>query len=196
MNAGVATAAGLADTVFDSQRIFRATLRAFANPGAPLTLACAIEPPAQLMTASAAFLLSTLDFETPLWLQQSPGEVDDYLRFHCGAPIVREAASSRFALITDAAAMPDLSAFDAGSAEYPDRSATLVVQVPRFHGGRRVRLSGPGIPEPVHIEPAGLRPDFWGQWRRNTAAFPCGVDVLFVCGAQIAGMPRTTRAEV
>jgi alpha-D-ribose 1-methylphosphonate 5-triphosphate synthase subunit PhnH len=148
------------------------------------------------MTASAAFLLSTLDFETPLWIQQPSGELDDYLRFHCGVPIVSDPGTARFALVTDAAAMPDLSAFDAGSAEYPDRSATLVVQVPRLHGGRRARLSGPGILEPVHIEPSGLRPDFWRQWQRNMAAFPCGVDVLFVCGAQLAGMPRTTKVEV
>lgn len=191
----VALAAGFADPVFDSQRVFRATLRAFANPGRPLQFASALEPPPPLMTASAAFLLSTLDFETPLWIQPPSGALDDYLRFHCGVPLVNEPGLARFALVTDAAAMPDLSAFDVGSAEYPDRSATLVVQVPRLHGGRRARLSGPGIVEPVCIEPAGLRPDFWTQWKGNTAAFPCGVDVLFVCGARLAGMPRTTKAE-
>lgn len=193
---GNAVAAGLADPVFDSQRVFRATLRAFAAPGRALHLETAIEPPMPLMSASAAFLLSTLDFETPLWIQQPSAGLEDYLRFHCGAPIVRDPAQARFALVTDPAAMPELSAFDAGSAEYPDRSATLLVQVPRLSGGRRARLSGPGIPEPLWMEPAGLRPDFWGQWQRNTAAFPCGVDVLFVCGAQLAGMPRTSKAEV
>lgn len=196
MSAGAALAAGLADPVFDSQRVFRAGLRAFANPGTPLQIATALESPAPLMSAAAAFLLSMLDFETPLWTQQPGSALTDYLHFHCGVPIVNEPAEARFALITDPAAMPDLSSFDAGSAEYPDRSATLVVQVPRLAGGRRARLSGPGIFEPVHIEPAGLRPDFWTQWQRNTAAFPCGIDVLFVCGAALLGMPRTTKAEV
>lgn len=196
MNADAVIGVGLADPVFDSQRVFRATLRAFANPGRPLALACAPEPPSPLMSASAAFLLSILDFETPLWIQQPSGALDDYLRFHCGMPLLNEPGLARFAVLTDAAAMPNLSTFDAGSAEYPDRSATLVVQVPRLSGGRRVRLSGPGILEPVCVEPAGLRPDFWGQWQRNTAGFPCGVDVLFVCGGALLGMPRTTKAEV
>ena len=34
------------------------------------------------------------------------------------------------------------------------------------------------------------------QWRDNGALFPRGVDVLFICGSDIAALPRTTRVEV
>ena len=59
-----------------------------------------------------------------------------------------------------------------------------------------MRVSGPGIPAETHIEPAALRPEFWLQWQRNHAAFPRGVDVLFVCGSSFLALPRTTKAEL
>jgi len=189
-------AAGLGDPVFDSQRVFRAALQALSQPGRPVHLPVALDQPSPLAAASAAFVLTMLDFETPLWTQHSSERMCEYLRFHCGAPLVEEPRGARYALVTDPAVMPDLSAFDSGTDHYPERSATVIVQVPRLIGGRRARLTGPGIAHEAHIEPSGLRPDFWSQWQRNTAAFPCGVDVLFTCGATLLGMPRTTQAEV
>ena len=187
---------GFKDPVFDGQRTFRAALDAFSRPGRAVEVAAVLGTPPGLAPAAAAFLLTMLDYETPLWLQHRGEALCDYVRFHCGAPLVEEPRVARFALVTDASGMPDLAAFDAGVPEYPDRSATLVVQVPRLVGGRRVRVSGPGIPAETHIEPAALRPDFWMQWQRNGAAFPCGVDVMFVCGSSFLALPRTTKAEV
>ncbi|MEN3296714.1 MAG: alpha-D-ribose 1-methylphosphonate 5-triphosphate synthase subunit PhnH, partial [Burkholderiales bacterium] len=39
----------------------------------------------------------------------------------------------------------------------------------------------------------GLPEDFDAHWGANAAAFPMGVDILFCCGNEIIGLPRTTR---
>lgn len=187
--------AGFDDPVLASQRAFRSALYAFSHPGRNVEVAAELHNPPGLAPATAAFMLTMLDYETPVWLQHGSDALRDYLRFHCGCPIVADASASRFALITDPSAMPELAAFDAGDVESPERSATLIVQVARLGGGQRVRVSGPGIPAETHIEPASLRPDFWSQWQRNHALFPRGVDVLFACGASFLALPRTTKAE-
>lgn len=187
---------GFRNPVFDGQRTFRAALDAFSQPGRAVEVAALLGTPPGLAPAGAAFLLTMLDFETSLWVQHRTEAVSCWVQFHCGAPLADAPIDAQFALISDASGMPDLAEFSLGALDYPDRSATIIVQVPRLLGGRRVRVSGPGIPAETHIEPAALRPDFWVQWQLNHAAFPCGVDVLFVCGSSFLALPRTTKVEV
>lgn len=197
---------GFSDQVFDSQSVFRTVLDAFSHPGKVVRIAP--QPPAQapMTLASTAICLALLDFETPLWLQPVlPGaqqqSIVRHLRFHCGCPIVAEPRQARFALIHAAAAMPALDAFHQGEIEYPDRSATLIVQVSGLDAdtGEGVRLRGPGINSsatpPASLSVEGLPPDFWRQWADNASRFPCGVDLIFVAGNRIAGLPRTTLVE-
>lgn len=201
---------GFADPVFDSQRVFRTVLDALAHPGSVYEVAPLAPAPAPLAVASAAysFCLALLDFETPLWLQ--PGlpaaqqqSIARHLRFHCGCPIVAEPRLARFALIHAAAAMPPLAAFHQGEIDYPDRSATLIVQVAGLDvdGGAgpaaaAVKLRGPGIRTLTTLAADGLPANFWREWRDNAALFPCGVDLILVAGNRIVGLPRTTLAEM
>jgi alpha-D-ribose 1-methylphosphonate 5-triphosphate synthase subunit PhnH len=138
---------GLAEPVLDSQRIFRAVLDAMPHPGRVVSVPVPIEAPAPLEPATAALCLALVDLETLLWLDTAAGqpEVIDYVRFHCGCPITAEPGRARFAVVADAPQMPDLGVFDAGSDEYPDRSATVIVQVGALTAGVGVRLTGPGI---------------------------------------------------
>ena len=136
---------GLADPTLDSQRIFRGLLEALARPGRIVDVTIAVHAPLPLHPATAGMCLALLDFDTPLWLDE-PGarpEVVEWLKFHCGVPIVSRSHEARFALITDAERMPSLSEFDAGADEYPERSATLIVQVQALIGGTGRRLAGP-----------------------------------------------------
>lgn len=188
-------APGFADPVFDSQAVFRALLHAIAHPGSVCELPVALAPPAPLVPAAAAVCLTLLDADTPVWLQARGDAVPAYLRFHCGCPIVAEPRDARFALIHDVAAMPVLPAFSAGSDEYPDRSATLIVQVEALAEGGGVTLRGPGIRDRARLEVRGLRADFWDEWRDNTRRFPRGIDVVFAAGTQVAVLPRTARLE-
>jgi alpha-D-ribose 1-methylphosphonate 5-triphosphate synthase subunit PhnH len=188
---------GFADPVLDSQRAFRSVLDALAHPGRIATLSGPDVPPSPLGPASAAVCLTLLDFETPLWLDAlaASAPAREYLRFHCGVPLVDSPGDARFAVVADPAAMPPLDAFDAGTDERPDRSVTLIIQVGALRAGRGRRLSGPGIDGEARLDVEDLPSGFWDAVRANAACFPRGVDLLLCAGHQLAALPRTTRVE-
>jgi alpha-D-ribose 1-methylphosphonate 5-triphosphate synthase subunit PhnH len=192
-----ALSAGLADPVFDSQAVFRAALDALCYAGRIQDFAVDLDPPAPIEPAAAAIALTLFDFETPVWLDEATaaGDVASYLRFHCGASIVADAADARFALISNPAGMPALEAFAFGEDRYPELSATLIVAVPSLVSGPRRRWTGPGINGALDVAVAGLPDDFWRQWADNQVLYPMGLDVIFTCGHQAIGLPRTIRVE-
>lgn len=192
---GAALLPAFDDPVHDSQRVFRAVLQAVAQPGRAVNLPACPPGPRPLEPGAAAIALALLDLDTPVWVQDDEGAVADYLRFHCGCPLTGDPAQARFAVITDPVNMPELACFAAGSPEYPDLSATLVVQVNGFTGARPVRLTGPGIREEATLALCGVRPGFWREMQGNHALFPCGVDLLFVNAHQLVALPRSVRAE-
>ena len=188
---------GLADPVLDGQRIFRSVLDAMAHPGRVVPLEPAPEAPRPLHPAATAVCLALLDFETPVWLDP-PGrtpEVVDGLRFGCACPFVEEPRAARFALIVDPHRMPPLTAFDGGTEEYPDRSATLIVQVDALATGASKRLRGPGIAAEERLLVEGLPERMWTELGDNHARFPRGVDLILAAPASLAALPRTTRLE-
>lgn len=188
---------GLADPVFDAQRVFRAVLDALAHPGRIVAIDAALQPPPPLGVAAAALLLTLTDSDTPVWLDAAAftPELAAHLGFHCGCPRVLNPEEARFAVIADPAAMPPLSAFDQGTAAYPDRSATLIVEVAALEGGCPWTLAGPGIKDRAAFAPQGLPEAFPGWLAENRARFPMGVDLLFTCAGRLAALARTTRLE-
>src|SRR5262249_41250997 len=128
---------GLADPTLDSQRTFRSVLEAVSRPGRIVDVAASVPPPAPLHPATAALCLTLLDVDTPLWLDDAAArpEVVEWLKFHCGMPVTTDPSSAVFALIADGSTLPALSTFNAGTAEHPERSATLIVQVRALIGG-------------------------------------------------------------
>ena len=186
---------GLADPTLDSQRIFRSVLEAVSNPGRIVDVPAAIQAPAPLHPATAAVCLTLLDYDTPVWLDAAAArpEVIEWLKFHCSVPLADERASARFALVADAPTMPPLAAFDAGTAEHPEHSATIIVQVQALLGGTGRTLTGPGIASEVHLDIAGVPAAFWGWTSDNHALFPRGVDMFVSAGRVITALPRTTR---
>ena len=188
---------GLADPVLDSQRIFRRLLDAMSNPGRVVNLAPTEPPLPPLNAGSLAICLTLVDLDTPIWLDAAArtAEVMAHLRFHCGCRIVDEPAQARFAVVVDAMGMPALDRFDAGTDEYPDRSATVIVQTAGLTSGAGHRLTGPGIELEAWLEVGGLADGFWGDLRANRERFPRGIDVLLTSGASVAALPRSTRVE-
>jgi alpha-D-ribose 1-methylphosphonate 5-triphosphate synthase subunit PhnH len=188
---------GLADPVHDSQRIFRALLRALAHPGSRVALGQGIEGPLPLDPATAAAALTLADYDTPVWIDwiADTPQLRSYLKFHCGCPIVERSQEAAFAVVSDPENMPRLALFAQGIDQYPDRSATLLLQVPDLEQGPGVTLSGPGIREAVRIAPAGLPDWFWNDWRLNAAQYPLGVDIFLTCGEAVIGLPRSILAE-
>src|SRR5215470_15592754 len=186
--------AGFADPVLDPQRVFRSVLDAMAHPGRIVEVSAPASAPHPLHGAVASLCLTLVDLDTPVWLDGTVGtaETREYLQFHCGCRLVEAPGAARFALIGDPAVMPALSRFDAGTDESPERSATLLVQVPSLREGQGHRLTGPGIASEVRLEAAGLPAGFWHGLRDNHALFPRGVDVLLAAGRHVAALPRTT----
>ena len=189
-------APGLADIAHDSQRLFRDVLDAFSHPGRIVALR---QPPpavAPLSAAATAFLLTLVDRDTPLWLAPtlSTPPVRDFIRFHTGAPLVEWEPQALFAVVTPDR-VPLLDGFAIGTDPYPDRSATLVLEVSSLTGGTPRRLRGPGIDGHATVAVTGLADSFWGEWAANHALFPCGVDLVFASGAELLALPRSIAVE-
>lgn len=185
---------GFADPVGNSQRVFKAVMQALARPALPVSLDISLRTPAPLSPLAAAVLLALADYETPVWLDAALCEpaVLQFLSFHTGARIVRDAEDAAFVLASSPAAMPRLSALRQGTPEYPDRSATLIVQVESF-SPRGLQFDGPGIRDRIGFAFADMPQRLAGELRANRAQFPCGVDLILAAPKAVAALPRSVR---
>ncbi|WP_417812161.1 phosphonate C-P lyase system protein PhnH [Thalassospira alkalitolerans] len=189
---------GFEHDAFQSNAVFRTVLDAMSRPGNIYNLPISIAAPDGLNETATAFALAMADMDTPVWLSPAciSGAAITHLKFHCGCPIVDDAAKADFAFARLDDDLSFLSRLAVGNAEYPDQSATVVFMVDAISDHPDMILTGPGIKETHMLSVAGL-PAAFHTWRReNTALFPCGVDVIFASPHQIAALPRTTRIEV
>jgi alpha-D-ribose 1-methylphosphonate 5-triphosphate synthase subunit PhnH len=160
-------------------------MTAMARPGEIVRVHGA-QPPAPLSVAAGVVLLTLCDPETPIYLAPSHDtpNVRDWITFHTGAPFV-SAQDAIFAL----GAWDDLptSTFSIGTAEYPDRSATLIVESPNLTNAGAV-LKGPGIKDQAALSLPETQ-----MFQANATLFPLGLDFIFTCDDRLAALPRTTR---
>jgi alpha-D-ribose 1-methylphosphonate 5-triphosphate synthase subunit PhnH len=196
MSVAAALAPGLADPVHDSQRVFRAVLDAMSRPGSIVSVALAPLGPSPLSLAATALLLTLADRDTPVWLG---ADIDtpalrDFLRFHAGCPIVAEVANAAFAMAS-ARHLPPLDGLNIGTDAYPDRAATLIVDVPALDDGLATLWRGPGIESAQPVAIAGIDAGFWPAWSLNHALYPCGVDIVFTAGNRLCALPRSVAVE-
>ena len=183
-----------ADPVLSAQSTFRSIMDAMARPGNVVSLREPLAAPAPLTRGSAAVALTLCDQDTSVWLDPvlaASGEAAYWLRFHTGAPIVPEPSQASFAFLADPAKAPPFDAFALGTAEYPDRSATLVFQVDSLARGQAFTLTGPGIKGRKTLRAEPLPADLPQRLTANRALFPCGVDLLLVTDAAVAALPRS-----
>jgi alpha-D-ribose 1-methylphosphonate 5-triphosphate synthase subunit PhnH len=182
---------GFADPVGGSQQVFRQILQAMSRPGQIVVLDPLPAAPAGLHRASIALCLALLDHDTPLWLGDSvPAKARQHIAFHTGAPPA-EMAAAAFALIADGNALPDLSLLPRGDAEYPERGATLIIQVAGFDGSRQHVLRGPGIDGTMELSVRGLSDNFWSVFAANQHRFPLGFDTILVHDSSVVALPRS-----
>lgn len=181
---------GFADSARDGARAFRVAMEVMARPGTIAMLDQAA-PPAPLSVAAGTLLLVLCDPGTPVWLAGAcdTAAVRDWLAFHAGAPIAAGPCDCAFAIGRWDVLGP-LAAFPAGTADYPDRSATLIVEVDTLAAAGSV-LEGPGVKGQAALSLPD--PD---AFRANAARFPLGVDAFFTCGPRVAALPRSTKVLV
>jgi alpha-D-ribose 1-methylphosphonate 5-triphosphate synthase subunit PhnH len=185
---------GFSDPSIQSAWGFRAAMNAMARPGDILAVQGA-QAPAPVSVAAAVLMLVLCDPETPVWL--APSHDSDALRrwiaFHTGAPVVAARGEAAFALGTWDRLVP-LRDYRIGTPEYPDRSATLIVEMDELRAEGAV-LTGPGIKQA-----AGLNLPDAAAFRANRGLYPLGLDFFLTCGDRLAALPRsthvTTPAEV
>lgn len=189
-------APALADPVHDSQRVFRAILEATSHPGRLITLPLAPVGPGTLSLAATAVLLTLADRDTPVWLAADldTPDIQDFLRFHAGCPLVPDCGQATFA-VASFANLPTLDGFNVGTDAFPDRAATLLLEVPALEGGPARTWRGPGIETAQEVGIAGLDGRFWSQWAGNHALFPCGIDIVFTAGSRLCALPRSIAVE-
>jgi alpha-D-ribose 1-methylphosphonate 5-triphosphate synthase subunit PhnH len=92
--------------------------------------------------------------------------------------------------------LPALTQFSVGTHEYPDRSATIIIQTKALRNDQGVRLKGPGIKSENHLSVIGLNLEFWQQLIASRLDFPLGIDVIFVAPGAIAAIPRSTQIHL
>jgi alpha-D-ribose 1-methylphosphonate 5-triphosphate synthase subunit PhnH len=186
---------GFSNPVETTQEVFRLTLDAIARPGRVVALPNGVRAGGRLGSAATALALTLLDYETPIWLDSSLSKAVPFLQFHCGSPVVTIPCDSRFAFAADLAKLPPFTAFDLGTEEYPDRSTSLVIEVPELGEGGPLSLRGPGIKAEAHLTVAGLSAGFWCDRSEMALLFPLGIDLFLTCGQRLAALPRTTHVE-
>jgi alpha-D-ribose 1-methylphosphonate 5-triphosphate synthase subunit PhnH len=177
---------GFADAPRDAAHAFRAAMDAMARPGRIARLQGA-SPPAPLSVAAGVLILTLCDPETPVHLAgaHDTAALRGWIAFHTGAPVVGR-ADAAFAVGTWEALLP-LDGYRIGEAEYPDRSATLIVEMAGL-AAEGATLTGPGIRDTARLTLPEAE-----AFRRNARLFPLGLDFFLTAGDRVAALPRTTR---
>ena len=185
---------GFTNPVLGAQATFRALMDAMARPGTIHSTGGDAAPPHSLGAAQGAIALTLADHDTPVWLspQLANPATRGWIGFHTGAEAVASPAHARFAFLAAGEPIPDFLGFDAGSQDYPDRSATLVIELPALSGGPQLLATGPGIKISTQIALQGLPGDFLHRWRVNRGFFPRGIDLIFTAGSDLMALPRST----
>jgi alpha-D-ribose 1-methylphosphonate 5-triphosphate synthase subunit PhnH len=188
---------GLSDPVFQSQAVFREVLDAFARPGTVHDISPVVASPEPLHASTAALICTLADEGTPVFVEDRSDRckiASDWIAFHTGAPIVDGSKAAAFAILFAPAVMPPLDSLSLGTAEYPDRSTTLVLQIEAFGTASTISVEGPGIKSACPIDPRPLPTGFMEFLRDNGALYPRGVDLVLVTPSQLMALPRSVRA--
>jgi alpha-D-ribose 1-methylphosphonate 5-triphosphate synthase subunit PhnH len=159
---------------------FDALLWALSRPGLPRTLP---EP------GERSIIAALLDRECRAYAAD-PLLVSEIMR--TGAEIAELGAADHVFLgaLGSNAALGDIAI---GSDLYPDDGASVIIRA-KLGEGAHLRLTGPGINEQVSVQISGLPEGFWDA-RAARIRYPVGFDLFLLDGAQVLGIPRSTKVE-
>lgn len=177
---------GFSDAPHEAAQAFRAAMSAMARPGRIEQIAGGT-PPAPLSVAAGSLILTLCDPETGVYLAGDcdTEEVRGWISFHTGAPLV-SARDCQFA-VGQWADLAPLSDYAIGTPEYPDRSATLIVECDDLRA-EGAKLSGPGIRDTAALSLPEVT-----AFQQNAQLFPLGLDFFFTADDRVAALPRTTK---
>lgn len=147
---------GFEDPVQDAQRCFRTILSALSQPG---TVGCLDnialhQPPDRWSKSAWAVAMTLLDSDTRVWLSPSLATTVAHasLQFHTSCNMTKNPAEADFAFVGHPGEQPDWSSLRQGEPEFPDLSATIILQVPGVTVVEPSELSG-GESPPTKVAP-------------------------------------------
>jgi alpha-D-ribose 1-methylphosphonate 5-triphosphate synthase subunit PhnH len=180
---------GFTNPPIDAAYAFRSIMQAMAQPGS-IHILFGATPPAPLSVAAGTAILTMCDTDTPIYLAGKFDclDVRNWITFHTGAPITH-AANCTFAIGCWAELLP-VTAYPIGTSEYPDRSATLIVETDNLCQSG-FTLKGPGIRETAMLSLPNIE-----IIKANHALFPLGLDFLFTCQVNVAALPRSLEVSL
>jgi alpha-D-ribose 1-methylphosphonate 5-triphosphate synthase subunit PhnH len=178
-----------------SASAFRVLLDCMARPGRIGALAHARQAGA-LHDSTMSLVYTLIDPAAPVYISPDLASLAalDQIRFATGAVILPDPAAAAFVIASAAQAQTLLPILRMGTPEYPDRSATLIIQCGVISNTEGVTIAGPGIETSESLHAEGLAPAFFHALDlRNREAFPMGIDVFLTAPAQVAAIARSTR---
>lgn len=180
------------DAVFDSQRVYRALLRATASPGEMVGL------PFRGIEARESVMTTLLDHEVTFCvLGEGAREAQGRIGLATGANAA-PVPDADFALILEGGD-GRVSGMKRGTLEAPADGATAVFSVRGLaeRGPTTLSLSGPGVPGERCVGVEGLPAPEIEAIRESRSDYPMGVDIYLVSPAgTVVGLPRSTRLGV
>lgn len=187
------------NSIFDSQRHFRTILDAMARPGTIHRIKDQqINPPDDLHRVSAYIGFALLNAEVTFYIDGVRKQIAYYFTINTFS---RESLCSEanFLFLTGSSSTDIIDTAKSGNLLYPERGATLVIDidtvssVPLVHG-HGLTLQGPGVENEISFFIEGISLSLIAAIKEKNEEFPLGVDVIltdrhndFVC------IPRSSK---
>jgi alpha-D-ribose 1-methylphosphonate 5-triphosphate synthase subunit PhnH len=170
------------------QQLFRSLLDAFSYPGRIQTCTAQAEP-------WLALLGALLDGQTTLSDPQDMLEESIWPKLEAQRVPYELAA---FILLDGSQAPEKVPSL--GTLEEPEGGATVLLRVASLHeesaGALSLKLTGPGIRQPVTIGVDGLHADWINARNDWVSSFPLGVELVLCDAQRFVALPRTTRIVI
>ena len=177
---------GYTNLPIQSSLNFREIMMAMAKPGKIRTLTGGFGPE-PLSISTSNLILTLCDPETKISLlgKYDREFVRDWIVFHTNATFSLPAEAD-FVIGTWKDIKP-LSQFKCGTEEYPDRSATIILETEKLEN-LGISLRGPGIKTSIELTIPDRELLYFNQ-----SLYPMGLDFFLCCNDKLSGLPRSTR---
>lgn len=180
----------LTDEALHAQKTFRVLLNAMAHPGKFYDLSF-------IGDNSYLYLVlkTLLDCEVTFAVFGTNRErLSREIRLLTGA-VESEVEDADFLIITDESSRGEIERAKIGTAEYPDRGATLIYSIEKGNSNPvNLRLAGPGIHGELGLSVYGIAKKEFLTLKGINRNYPLGLDSIFVFGdGKILCLPRSTR---
>ena len=193
--------AGFADYAQTSQKVYRAALQALSYPGRLIDLDHDASTPKDTNRVVAGLLSALLDSETSLWCSSKDQLIQacEWLQFHTDCAVLESSEQADFLWIKNIEEFPEIERIKTGTDQYPDRSATCIIEVPSLSQKSIdfFTLKGPGIQFTSELHVKGWSKEIYKKllsiWTQNHQLFPCGIDLYLSDGQHLIGLPRSTQ---